>query len=302
MRQRYRALYGQLPEAHEALSHDDHEALRLGVKCHREDQGKTCTLQPGQRESGSGAQGGSSQNGKPRCRTPADPASGGGTGRKTRHLWWRSDRGSDSEWEPTGSTGCCETGKASAEKAENRAASLSAGESFPSASRQGSPGEKSSATVAEPRKQSADGQHKIKGSLSQPANRDANHGSSENRKSKSAVHPAGSKTANDPAAYCATNRDRTATRGSCSRPSRASTSDAEEYAFDSGAEGKGTSRLAEHNTSECRASTGSCARSKKSCGPASNQDTAGGASGTANDEGSRQSKRTSAACHFSSRP
>lgn len=270
------------------------------MRCHREDQGKTCTLQPGQRESGSGAQGGSSQNGKPRRRTSAEPAPGGGTGRKTRHLWWRSDRGSGSGWEPTGSTGRCEAGKASAEKAENRAAArLSTAESFPSTGKQGSSGKRRSATVAERRKQSADGQHKIKGSLSQPANRDADHGSSENRK---AVHPAGSKTAKDPAAYCATNRDRTATRGSCSRPSRASASDAEEYAFDSGAEGKGASRLAEHHTSECCASTGSCARSKKSCAPASDQDTAGGASGTANSEGSRQSKRTSAACHFSSRP
>lgn len=156
--------------------------------------------------------------------------------------------------------------------------------------------------MAERKKQSADGQHKIKGSLSQPANRDADHGSSENGKSKSAVHPAGSKTANDPAASCATNRDRTAIRESCSLQSRASTSNAEKHAFDSGAEGKGTSRLAEHNTTECRAPTGSCARSKKSCGPASDQDTTGGTGGTANGKGSRQSKRASAACHFRSRP
>ena len=154
--------------------------------------------------------------------------------------------------------------------------------------------------MAEPRKQPADGQHKIKGSLSEPANRDADHGSSENGKSKLAVHPAGSKTANDPAASCATNRDRTAIRESCSLQSRASTSNAEKHAFDSGAEGKGTSRLAEHNTTECRAPTGSCARSKKSCGPASDQDTTDGTGGTANGEGSRQSKRASAACHFSS--
>lgn len=173
-----------------------------------------------------------------------DPDPGGSTGRKTRYLRWRSDRGSDSRWEPTGSTGRCEAGKASAEKTKNRtAASLSAAESFPSANKQGSSGEKSSASVAEPRKQPADGQHKIKGSLSQPANPDADHGSSENGKSKLAVHPAGSKTANDPAASCATNRDRTAIRESCSLQSRASTSNAEKHAFDSGAEGKGTSRL-----------------------------------------------------------